>query len=251
MCGRCKEKKEACQWGARIVFREENNRGLSTPQSFSKNKKSKRSAPGHFEIQDITAEVIRDNQQQEAMDISMPTIDSTSTKGTHSPQMTEEFSNQLNNVHTWEMATAMDLMPVPTAECPDISAAYQQPLDEAVTDTATALPAVDDLSYIWPSPTALGLYDDSIFLPGSAYLDAHSTLRSHLIQEVNASSGTTRDVTPELPQDDKIETSVSGDISAGDVTSQPSALTEEEEFALLKNWVEERTCTRCLLISIN
>jgi hypothetical protein len=251
VCGRCKEKKEACQWGARIVFREENNRGLSTPQSFSKNKKPKGSAPGHFEIQDITAEVIRDHQQQETMDISIPTINSTSTKSTHLPQMTEEFANQLSNVHTWEMTAAMDLIPVSAVECPDVNVAYQQPLDEAVTDTATALPAVDDLSYIWPSPTALGLYDDSIFLPGSAYLDAHSTLRSHLIQEVNASNGTTHDGTHELAQDDKIETPVSGDFSAGNKTPQQSALTEEEEFALLKNWVEERTCARCLFISIN
>jgi|SRR5690242_5651696 len=239
VCGRCRDKKDDCQWGAQIVFREENNRGLSTPQSRSKNNKSRRPASGRFEIQDVTAEVIRDQQQHDLLESSAPTIDSESAVNSRSLQTmriaTRPFEDE---VHAREMTAAIDVISVPDEGCTEVNEDYKQAADTSITDPTIALPPVNDLSYIWPSPTALGLYDDSIFLPGSAYLDAYCTLHSYLIQEVDTNNGTCVG-TPESLRDDKIETALSSDAALEDRTAEPSVLTEEEEFTLLQNWVEE------------
>lgn len=239
ICGRCRDKKDDCQWGARIVFREENNHGLSTLQSRPKNNKSKRPTSCRFEIQDVTAEVIRDQQQHDLVESSASTIDPESTVNSRLSQMIQIATRPFENeVHAREMTAAIDVMSIPSEGCPEIDEDYQQAADTSITDPTLALPPVDDLSYIWPSSTALGLYDDSIFLPGSAYLDAYSTLRSHLIREVNTNNAT-RIGTPESLRDDKIDTALSSDAALEDRAAEPSVMTEEEEFTLLQNWVEE------------
>lgn len=240
VCGRCRDKKESCQWRARIVFREENNHGLSTPQSHPKTKKPSRPAPGCFEIQDVTAEVIRDQQQQrDLVEDSVTTADAESPATSRSSR-TAHVANRAfeDEVHAWDIAAASNLFSALEENCPEMDGDYQQGVDSSIADATTDVTAVNDLSYVWPSPTALGLYDDSIFLPGSAYLDAHSTLRSHLINEVNT-SGATRVGTPESLRDDKIEASVCSDAISREMSGQTSILTEEEEFSLLQNWVEE------------
>ncbi|XPS68117.1 hypothetical protein M3J09_000408 [Ascochyta lentis] len=238
VCGRCKEKKEACQWTTRIVFREENNHGLSTPQPFSKHSKSKRSAPGRFEIQDVTAEIIREHQHHGPVEILVPTTDSALKEHDRSSQMADEAATHFHDMQAWEVAATMKLMDAGAPDFTKFDANYQESLVMGNTETANTLPTVDELSYVWPSPTALGLYDDSIFLPGSAYLDAHSTLRSHLINEVNTSSAT-RIGTPELPLDEGVETSEFDDESTDRHPSPQAPLTDEEEFSLLQNWIEE------------
>lgn len=71
---------------------------------------------------------------------------------------------------------------------------------------------------------------DGIFLPGSEYLELHSTLRNHLILEAK-SSVPTRNTTPDdLGQD------------LGSLTDQMVArvnISEDEEYSLWKNWLDE------------
>jgi hypothetical protein len=236
VCGRCKDKKETCQWGARIVFREENNRSLDTPQPFPTQKKPKRPAPGHFEIQNVTAEVIRDNQQQE---VSEPPLERPmSIRSTLSPQTASGGDGQFDAVHAWKVSAPVDLMPLVDPSCAQDDGTHHDASHKSIEDVSQGLPIVEDLSYIWPSPTANGLYDDSIFLPGSAYLDAHSTLRSHLYHEANANTAT-RERTPELRFDDRFEANFHGGATSGYTTPRQTAVTEEEEFFLLQNWIEE------------
>lgn len=236
VCGRCKDKKEICQRGTRIVFREENNRSLDTPQLFSTQKKPKRPAPGHFEIQDVTAEVIRDHQQQE---ISKSPLERTmSIQSTLSPQTASGGDGQFDAVHAWNVSAPTNMMPFVDPDCVQDDGPNHVSLQRNIEDMSPGLPVVEDLSYIWPSPTANGLYDDSIFLPGSAYLDAHSTLRSHLYHEANVNVAT-REGTPELRLEDKLDATFSGGASSGYTTPRQTAVTEEEEFLLLQNWVEE------------
>lgn len=253
VCGRCKDKKESCQWGTRIVFRERNHLSLDTPQLFSTQKKSKSAAPNNFEIQDVTAEVIRDHQQQESW--SYPFQRSMSTQSTTSPP-NANGDVQFDAVNAWKISTPMNMMPLVDTSSVRDGGTYHDPPQKSIDDVPNILPVVEDLSYIWPSPTAHGLYDDSIFLPGSAYLDAHSTLRSHLYHEANASAAT-REGTPEPRFDDKSEAIFPGGASSGHTTPRQTAVTEEEEFCLLQNWVEEgkycflwsRTCTDICLKS--
>ncbi|UPX18534.1 uncharacterized protein EKO05_0008831 [Ascochyta rabiei] len=238
VCGRCKGKKEACQWGTRIVFREENNHGLSTLQLLPKHKTSKSIAPGGFQIQDITAEVIREQQHREEVERSALTIEPASAEHDRSPRLADEAAKHFDAAYSWETAAAVDQMLVASEVCTKIDDNCQQSLFVGNTGTANPLPVVNELSYEWSIPTALGSYDDSIFLPGSAYLDAHSTLRSHLIQEVNISSAT-RTRTPELPQDDRLDMSGLGDEFLNGHVPLQEFLTDEDEYALLENWVEE------------
>ena len=102
------------------------------------------------------------------------------------------------------MAAAINLMPVVAIEDQEMNNALQQPTETAVTRSATVLLYIDDLSYICSSLTALGLHEDSIFLPSSAYL-AHLTLCSYPFHKINAGSSIIRHETLEPPQDDKIE----------------------------------------------
>lgn len=237
VCSRCKEKKELCQWGARIVFREENNHSLNTLQVSSKHRKLKKPSSSRFEIQDMTAKVIQDHQPQDAIESSDSANDSASAIRNCLSQTTNEPANPSDHAHTWGAATELNLMPALASDCTKIDDMYQQSLDLDITGPLNTLP-VDDLSYIWPSPTSLGPYDDSIFLPGSAYLDAHSTLRSHLIHEVNAPS-VNRSGGSELPQESRTGVPADGGATLDDVYSPLNSLTAEEEFILMKNWVEE------------
>ena len=118
------------------------------------------------------------------------------------------------------------------------------------------LPAPGDLESIWHSPVATTYLDDSVFLPGSAYLDAHSTFRNHLLQEVR-SNVPTRQVTPNPtriehvwgvnadynPDTESHITEIPTRINAVEeqTPTNPSApqLSPEEEFALWKNWFDE------------
>ncbi|KAH8649133.1 hypothetical protein BX600DRAFT_110649 [Xylariales sp. PMI_506] len=89
--------------------------------------------------------------------------------------------------------------------------------------------------------------DDGLFLPGSAYLDLHSTLRSHLIQESNSCTPT-RCGTPKHAEDVPLEGSTTR-LSHGQtfvaershlVDDDPSlVLTGEQESLLWVNWLEE------------
>lgn len=87
---------------------------------------------------------------------------------------------------------------------------------------------------------------DGLFLPGSAYLNLHSTLRNHLIQE-GRSQGPTRCPTPKSAEDSTLqeppgflrhELGTNGNTSGFD-EELSAALTEEQEALLWVNWLEE------------
>lgn len=88
--------------------------------------------------------------------------------------------------------------------------------------------------------TPEGTSEDGVFLPGSAYHELHSTLRSHIIQEVQ-SSAPTRQVTPEnSSRSDTLhgdpELSISTTVDLGE---PQQILDKEEEILLWRNWFDE------------
>jgi hypothetical protein len=139
---------------------------------------------------------------------------------------------------------------------PTFSAA-EPDLNSLRSTDCVPLPTPGDLESIWHSPVATTYLDDSVFLPGSAYLDAHSTFRNHLIQEVR-SNVPTRQVTPDPariehvwgvnadynPDTESHITEIPTHLNAVEeqtLTNPSSApqLSPEEEFALWKNWFDE------------
>lgn len=95
-------------------------------------------------------------------------------------------------------------------------------------------------------------YEDGIFLPGSEYLELHSTLRNHLILEVKSCAPTRRG-TPDyaagpfksLAADEQFESPVSAEtgnrLEGAKVANDnvPSELSKEDEYLLWKNWLDE------------
>jgi hypothetical protein len=179
---------------------------------------------------------MRDHQQTDT--IEKPKFTSPPGLSNSSTLRDEEAAAHFDHVEDWEVPSILDLPPAITEDQGDLDGDYHQPLEPDPLGAAIVQPLTDDLSYIWPSPTALGIHDDSIFLPGSAYLDAHSMLRSHLIHEVNADYST-RLSSPEVVQDGEVDIPVSLGNDAEGSATRHAALIEEEEFILLENWIHE------------
>ncbi|OAA54649.1 Zn(2)-C6 fungal-type DNA-binding domain protein [Cordyceps fumosorosea ARSEF 2679] len=95
---------------------------------------------------------------------------------------------------------------------------------------------------VLPPPTPEGVaVDDGVFLPGSAYHELHSTLRSRLIQE-GMSTAPSRQDTPvadnesDAPDPPK---SLPASDSPSPSQSQPPILSSEVECRLWRNWFDE------------
>lgn len=109
------------------------------------------------------------------------------------------------------------------------------------------------------SPGSEGMSHDGIFLPGSAYLEFHSALRSHTFNAAR-SAFPSRCGTPESPETahttiraegQSVEENLSlnvhtsetvsplEDVALSRPTPRLSELSQQEEFELWKNWVDE------------
>lgn len=109
------------------------------------------------------------------------------------------------------------------------------------------------------SPGSEGMSHDGIFLPGSAYLEFHSALRSHTFYAAR-SALPSRCGTPECPETAHATTRAEGqsveeclppnphasdtvstldDLALSRPTPRLSELSQQEEFELWKNWVDE------------
>ena len=82
--------------------------------------------------------------------------------------------------------------------------------------------------------------DDGVFLPGSAYLDLHSTLRNHLIQE-GRPGNSTRAATHNLVNDPlTCDSDLTRPFEPRVIDEEGTfALTEAQESLLWVNWLEE------------
>jgi hypothetical protein len=91
--------------------------------------------------------------------------------------------------------------------------------------------------------------DDGIFLPGSAYLELHSALRSHIFDTAR-SAYPSRCPTPSpgpCDVDEEPEASPApyagqteqASLELSDTTPRSVELTKQEEYVLWKNWVDE------------
>ncbi|KAI7789045.1 hypothetical protein LA080_005149 [Diaporthe eres] len=88
------------------------------------------------------------------------------------------------------------------------------------------------------SPGSEGMSHDGIFLPGSAYLEFHSALRSHTFYAAR-SAFPSRCGTPECPETAHATARAEDDVALSRPTPRLSELSQQEEFELWKNWVDE------------
>ncbi|KAG9189169.1 hypothetical protein G6011_06037 [Alternaria panax] len=246
VCGRCSSRSEICKWASRLIFRAENALGVEPSLLHQPSGRP----PTRFRIKNVTAEVIRDYQHYDSGDDF-------------------DVSDQEDAGGRQTTATAPDDLSLSAVH--DQSTPYQEhfswqhhPTFQATEPNLTSLRSTDyaslptpaDLESIWHSPVGTTYLDDSVFLPGSAYLDAHSTFRNHLIQEVK-SNVPTRQVTPDPTRiehvwgvdadynpdmgKDQTETLLNTDPVDVQSSTHPSTpqLSQEEEFTLWKNWFDE------------
>ncbi|KAF2832975.1 hypothetical protein CC86DRAFT_461440 [Ophiobolus disseminans] len=252
-CRRCSDRGDTCEWGSRLIFREANALGVNHQQRpLAQNK---RKAPTRFEIKDVTAEVIRDYQHYEPTDDkyqqsrspperppSSSTVDVTVIQPQDPPAWHEEPAFQ---------GTMSNFRDVQGREMEDGPSQLNE------SRLSFDLPDLGNVDTMWHSPSASWNFDDSVFIPGSAYLDAHFTLRNHLMHEIKSTENTCH-ATPDASGHDLplysgpgLETSTSHSINNPEPSydSRPGGLnlsqtivphlTEEGEFMLWKNWVDE------------
>lgn len=129
-------------------------------------------------------------------------------------------------------------------QCLPVDPTLHVALDPILMDMIPEYGYMEQIQAITPE----SFLEDGIFLPGSAYHELHSTLRNHLIQEtrsnvptqpgtprfevdsVHGSSGPPEQTEEPLPVPDAVSSSS---------TTQSTLLTDQEEWALWKNYFDE------------
>ncbi|KAH7095737.1 putative C6 transcription factor [Paraphoma chrysanthemicola] len=254
ICGRCQDRGEYCEWGPRLIFRNQNALGVATDDLVPQQHGSRNRKPVRFKIKDVTSEVIRDYHHTDHIgDVS----DETDEPGNAAPSSRQnEPATHVQRSPIWQNPELIESA-TPSFDGVQHHAPDQSPTQPEPTSIPMTLPPTGNLHFFWDSPNATWNFDDNVFLPDSAYLDAHSTLRSHLMYEVR-STGNTRQTTPDpYAQEANMspviepgqESRHTSDVSIIVEEPPPEGLTflqsstqtlsDEEEFALWKNWVDE------------
>ncbi|EMD93422.1 hypothetical protein COCHEDRAFT_1154015 [Bipolaris maydis C5] len=198
-CSRCAAKNDKCEWASRLTFRAENALAihpslLHQPPGLP---------PKRFRIKDITAEVMRDYQCDKPGDGSDACDQSDNQRvsgySDPSPITIDDRSVSFPNGSCWRENTSY-------TNAEDIPS-------QARPQEYIPIPTSADTEVTWNSPVVAAHPDNTIFLPGCAYLNAHAAFRSHLKQQAGSN-----DHTPE---------------------ASLFQLSAEEEFELWKNWLDE------------
>ncbi|KAJ8114862.1 hypothetical protein OPT61_g3348 [Boeremia exigua] len=214
--------------------------------------------PPRFRIKDVTADVVRNYQHSGTTDPPTGLGDQQDApSSSYSPSTLEEDDSRFRHGTLWEMnvgSTEITASPAHTQRY-----GLENPVSGVeMVNLSHALSNPVDIKFMWQSPGKNDFVDDSIFLPGSAYLNAHSTFRSHLIHEVR-STAPSRQATPEHYREEEawstsssklsdvvnevMPSSVSLDdpqlVGSNFVNSDAFSLLDEEESLLWKNWLDE------------
>ncbi|CAH0051682.1 unnamed protein product [Clonostachys solani] len=249
-CGTCRRRQEKCIWGVQLKFLTENAKGIGDEHPSMRRLRGKKQN-SNFEILDVTEDVIRDYDSG-----SPPLMDDDFTCGDDDFVVGvdchgDRGSTGYSHASRFRRADGTSLM----GDDANISSSYVEntllggypewvdgSCDEQSNSAASSFG-------IWPLDMSeysdLQLDDDGIFLPGTAYHELHSTLRSHLIQEVK-SNDPTRPPSP-LPALEELDTISEGvddivdDLSTAEHTliSRDRILQREEEVLLWRNWFDE------------
>ncbi|KAK4152584.1 Dak1 domain-containing protein, partial [Chaetomidium leptoderma] len=273
ICNNCYQKGDACEWGIRLSFRDENVQTISQNHPSMRQDTTSR-GDGRIEVVDITNEVIRDywsevnateSLDQHLSDNSMTNRhrDYSSDSGNRST-FHHHRNGDFNTLHT---PHSYDLVPLAAVQLLDLGAgptsAMSPMMDAPTPQTHIRSQLLPPLAHVESDiPEAAGISpeqlfaDDGIFLPGSAYLELHSALRNHIFDTAR-STYSSRWPTPSLAEggvDEVLEvrtqqtSHIAPDAGGGqteqtaqssDTTPRLIELTNQEEYVLWKNWVDE------------
>ncbi|KAJ6198772.1 C6 zinc finger domain-containing protein [Bipolaris maydis] len=219
-CSRCAAKNDKCEWASRLTFRAEN--ALAIHPSLLHQPPGL--PPKRFRIKDITAEVMRDYHG--SVVTAIPRLSRSMTGASHF-----QMARAGGKTHLIRTLRISRVRLDPKNTYPYLLLQIQNPVVAAHPD-------------------------NTIFLPGCAYLNAHAAFRSHLKQQAGSN-----DHTPEASRDSSKDTHIwpvdtDFDAVAKRRTTQlpfepviggePSPaqlsvfqLSAEEEFELWKNWLDE------------
>ena len=266
-CGTCRRRDEACEWGLKISFRDENASSIDGSHPSMK-VVARRRRPREFEILDVTAEVIRDYDMPSPPDIeedcrsqdprdsdiglhhghhespatSSFALDGSSTLHAPSPDIFGQPEETLLPNETSPTSVRQTESAVANLMYLSQSGRAQLVVDHQLGSPLSHVPldmAVNDYIDHYQAFTPEGPFEDGVFLPGSAYHELHSTLRNHIIQEVK-SNAPTRPVTPENSHPDTVNNEA--DFTVGNVTDLAAdmpMLNKDEEILLWRNWIDE------------
>ncbi|KAK4243988.1 hypothetical protein C7999DRAFT_44289 [Corynascus novoguineensis] len=276
ICSNCSRNGEACEWGVRLSFRDENI--LTIPQNRPSLRQDLTSLydGGPIRVVNITDEVIRDywSEIRAEDDLCENLTNRTMTTSDNEWRdsngvMTSDICSSNNGPADAQTPHSQDIIQLAAAQLLDLGAGEPSvttsmmgsgPSPTHLGDLIPPLSSVDNDTSATAdagiSPESL-FADDGIFLPGSTYFELHSALRNHIFD-------TARSACPSLwpspclrPSDVEPmpETNAQGisDTAAMPPNQQPEQafrssdsntpaiieLSKQEEYALWKNWVDE------------
>ncbi len=307
VCGNCLDKGEACQWGLRLSFRDDNVQTLPQDHPSMRQDGTPRregaievciptgitngslSTDRRLQIVDITSEVIRDYQSEVLAASSYngsssgPSNDGGVTPGADriaSPCSIRVGLRDADDMIAIATPGGLDHdspASVNTSRSYDVvqSAAVQlldltrmmdpRPAPAHIASQLLPLPPQEEMAEMaeMAGMTPEQLFaDDGIFMPGSAYLELHSALRSHIFDTAR-STYPSRWPSPD-PHPFHVEemllaatpppsqtASYAGHAEQAaqplsDTTPKTIELTKQEEYVLWKNWVDEIAPWVCL-----
>ncbi|RYP88151.1 hypothetical protein DL769_000343 [Monosporascus sp. CRB-8-3] len=247
VCDNCSRRGDTCKWGIRLSFRSENNQTI--PESHpSMQQDAALNRGSNIEFYDVTHELIRDywNEVHTANPLNRAPNDARvfAPCRRHDQPGAIYHSPAVPHAALSAAAHLLDMGCTPPAMPTTVHANTPQAQPGIVDATP---PAAPDLS-----PEQF-LHDDGIFIPGSVYLELHSTLRNHVFDTAR-STYPSRGATPELPlsvvEDGPLtsQTQPSYDpsftthiepIPSQVPTPAFTELSQREEYELWKNWVDE------------
>ncbi|VUC26073.1 unnamed protein product [Clonostachys rosea] len=276
-CGTCRRRQEKCTWGVQLKFLAENAKGISDEHPSMLKLKSKRQNDC-FEILDVTEDVIRDydsgspplmNDEFTGGDddhiVGVGCYGDRDTGSTYASRSRRtDGTSLMDDDSNFSSSFVENTLLAGCSEWVDGSSPSSlRQTESAVANliylsqggSRTDVRCDEQSTFASPSfglwPLDMGEYsdlqldEDGIFLPGTAYHELHSTLRSHLIQEVK-SNDPTRPPSPlatlgELDTIGEEVDDIAHDPSTAEHTliSRSQIINREEEVLLWRNWVGE------------
>ena len=263
-CGTCGRRNECCQWGQKLKFRDEHAQCIEEGHP-SMNKWKKQRAR-EFRIVDETDQVIHDYQLdadrgslagEDDDHTTNPSPRRSHAAASNGPKIStavdDGFLTSLGFLDAPAMTALMPEQRSPTSARQTESAVAnliylsqgggrsdETEMQSAVPDPYSSLTAVpvDVMAEFTGNMAAVftpeGSLEDGVFMPGTAYHELHSTLRNHLIQEVQSTVPTR----PNTPAESSREQTAAVDEVTSD-TSDPPVLDQHEEMHLWRNWFDE------------
>lgn len=239
-CQRCTRVGATCEWGVRVSFRPVH--GIPSPERPPTSAATVDQPPIQYNILDVTDSVTREYYHDDQKNGG----GASQSRSNPPPAVAHRDGDLQRPSHPSppEIRRPGTYFPSASAASPSRQAEHAASnllsLGQTSPFTTSTIgsdgsPEVSNYPHLPPASAAemTDALNGDIFRPGSTYLNLHSTLRHHIVQE-SRSMGPSRADSPYEDYDDDDSA-----VGAGSEEGADFSLTEEQEWVLWVNWLDE------------